>query len=423
MRLLAATPAVSGVAMSQNPATREVTITYKLSSVPAIVTFDIETNGSGAAASSWSSIGGEGLRNVSGDAFVEITESRQTYAIRWNPDRSFPGPLAASARAVVTAHDVGDPPDYMVVPLYPSATGGTALPGVRYYPSAAHLPGGVGADRYKTSHLVMRRVRAKNVVFRMGSTGEGSSNQNEALHNASLSSDYFIGVYPITQKQWQRVKGNTPSYWSVQGAMRPVENVSYNDVRTSDNNSWSSTYEYPNRPHGQSFLGRLNALTGDALGFDLPSEAQWEYVARAGNGVGHLGRADTGITRAEAKTVGRMAYNGGQLTPSYTEPPATVGPENATAIVGSYLPNDWGVYDMLGNVGEWCLDWYQADISGLNGAPNMTASGTKVVRGAMYGCQTGESGMRPAYRSYSRAAVMRERYTGVRVVCTGRISP
>ena len=422
-QLLPAAPTVSGVTLSQDPATREVTVTYTLSAVPAIVTFDIETNGVGAAASAWASIGGERLRNVSGDVFAEITDSKATYTISWHPDRAFNETLAASARAVVRAYDVGNPPDYMVVPLYPATTGGTAMPDVRYYQDADFLPGGIGDVAYKTSRLVLRRIHAKGVVFRMGSTGEVTDRPNEELHNANLTNDYFIGVYPITQHQWKRVMGTTPSYWSVTGTMRPVESVSYNDVRTSGSNTWSRDYDYPNPPHGDSFLGKLNTLTGNVLGFDLPSEAQWEYAARAGNGVGHLGRADTGITRADAKKVGRMAYNGGQLTPSYTEPPVTVGPTNATAIVGSYLPNDWGLYDMLGNVAEWCLDWYQDDISGLNGAPNTNAAtNTKVTRGAGYGCQTGEVNMRPAFRSFKCAANVRERYTGARVACAGRIS-
>ena len=433
--LQAVTPTVSDVSMTQNSSSREVTITYRLSAVPAIVTLDIETNCVVDAQEKWVSIGAENIMNVAGDAFVRVSEQKETYSISWHPVASWPGHVIPSggARAVVVAHDLCDGPKYMAVDL---AT--TANPRVRYYPSADAVPGGVTADLYKTSSLLLQRVSARNVTFPMGSFNEGGG-ANEAQHTALLTNDYYLGVYPVTQSQWQRVMGSNPSRWKTQGTMRPVEQVSYAKVRTAANDTYSGAYDYPNAPHGNSFLGKLNTLTGDVLGFDLPSEAQWEYAAKAGNIDGFFGRADSPIPMNGdgtlnnsaaipiVNTIGRYKRNGGQ--DNWTTPAADVGPEKGTALVGTYLPNDWGFYDMPGNVCEWCLDWYQDDITGLNGKPNVngaqmldtTAGSKKVVRGATAaGCEVDCAQMRPSYRaSLSASSAPTWEHNGLRVVCSG----
>ena len=434
--LQAVTPTVSDVSMTQNSLSREVTITYRLSAVPAIVTLDIETNCVVDAQEKWVSIGAENIMNVAGDAFVRVSEQKDTYSISWHPVASWPGHVIPSggARAVVVAHDLCDGPKYMAVDL-----AATANPRVRYYPSADAVPGGVAADLYKTSSLLLQRVSARNVTFPMGSFNEGGD-ANEAQHTALLTNDYYLGVYPVTQSQWQRVMGSNPSRWKTQGAMRPVEQVSYAKVRTAANDTYSGAYDYPNAPHGDSFLGKLNTLTGNVLGFDLPSEAQWEYAAKAGNIDGFYGRADSPIPVKSdgtidsttaipiANTIGRYKRNGGQ--DNWTTPATDVGPEKGTALVGTYLPNDWGFYDMFGNVAEWCLDWYQADITGLNGRPNVNGAksldnadgSNKVVRGiSSGGCEGEHNQMRPAFRSWRAANGIPDYWyhIGLRVVCSG----
>lgn len=433
--LLAATPTVSNVSMMQNMSTREVTITYSLSSVPAIVTLDIETNCVVDAQERWVSIGAENIMNVAGDAFVRVSEAKETYSISWHPEASWPGYTIPSggARAVVTAHDICAGPMYMTIDL--SATSRR----VCYYPSAAAVPGGVTNDLYKTSSILLRRVDARNVTFPMGSFFEGGGAQ-EAQHTALLTNDYYLGVYPITQSQWQRVMGANPARYKVQGAMRPVENMTYAKVRTSANDTYSGTYDYPSAPYGDSFLGKLNTLTGNLLGLDLPSEAQWEYAAKAGNIDGFFGRADSPIPMKSdgtmnstdaiplAKTIGRYKRNGGQ--DNWTTPAETVGPDLATAIVGTYLPNDWGFYDMFGNVAEWCKDWYQEDVTALGGAPNVNGAkaldgedgAKKVVRGiSASGCEGEYTDMRPAYRNGYKALEAPPTYAhiGIRIVASG----
>lgn len=430
----AAVPVVSNVEFTQNRSTREVTVRYKLSSVPAIVTVDFETNYVENAETKWASIGAENIRNVTGDAFVEIAAAKETYSISWRPDVSWPGEKlpVGSIRAVVTAHDLCDAPDYMTVMLSASAT-----PQVRYFTCAEAVPGGVTNSEYKLSSLLMRRIHAKNVIFPMGSVAEDGV--DAPLHPAKLDDDYYVAVYPITQSQWNAVKGSNPSYFQkTDWPMRPVETVSYARIRMASSDSANVAYDWPNAPHPDSFLGKLNTMTGDHLAFDLPCEAQWEYAARAGNWSGFLGRSDVPFSGngASLNKIGRWGNNGGK--PGGNEPANNVDATKGSAIVGSYLPNDWGIYDTLGNVGEWCADWYESSeaIAGIAadgepyyGRPNAKVGGKtlsdaagekKVIRGGALGwCAWAVANMCPAYRGIAKTPNSTERYYGFRVICRG----
>ena len=150
----------------------------------------------------------------------------------------------------------------------------------------------------------------------------------------TLTRPFFIGVFEVTQKQYELVTGATPSF--KQGDMLPVEQVSWNDIRGNCN--WPADTSVSNN----SFMGLLRARTG--LAFDLPTEAQWEYACRAGT------TNDFNVSGQNMDSLGRYENNGdderGGSEYWYT-----------TTTVGSYLPNDWGLYDMHGNVEEWCLDY------------------------------------------------------------------
>mgnify|MGYP004664298937 CR=1 FL=1 len=412
--LAGAVPVVSEATMTQNRNSREVTIAYTLADAPAVVTLDIQTNATDGA---WASIGGENVQNVTGDVWKKVEAGART--ILWRPDLSWPNHRIAEggARAVVTAWSLDNPPDYLVVDL--SATAGAGSE--RYYPAAEFLPGGLlSNDDYRLSSLVLRKIPAKGVTWAMGNvrTEIGSTTDGrDDLHAVTLDDSYYIGVFPVTQAQWALVQTNRTAasefYFQCEREMRPVDTVCYNEIRNAANATASggAQYDWPHDPNPDSFLGILRTKTG--FKFDLPSEAQWEFASRAGHGSG-VWNDGTAITATEndvnVNRLGRNKYNGGLVGDAYAKPDKTLGAANGTAAVGSYEPNDWGIYDMHGNVWEWCLDWYELDITQRNGAVNVdSADPTKTLSGATGGERVRRGGsfedraanLRSARRAYS----------------------
>ena len=195
--------------------------------------------------------------------------------------------------------------------------------------------------------------------------------------------------------------------------MKPMDSVCYCDVRESTLQTENTAYQYPNGPCPDSFLGVLRRRSG--LDFDLPSDAEWEYACRAGHGEGLWGNGKTYENRnsRDDRVPGRYQYN--QPSSSAT-----------TAPVGSYEPNSWGIYDMHGNVFEWCLDWYKVDITGLGGAVNVAGgvyhNGSikmRIRRGGNYGLPV--TFLRSACR-YRDPSTSRNQANGFRVKLGAAIS-
>jgi formylglycine-generating enzyme required for sulfatase activity len=178
--------------------------------------------------------------------------------------------------------------------------------------------------------------------FVMGSptTEEGRYDDEEQVE-VTLTKGYWMGKHQVTQAQWEAVMGSNPSHF--QGANLPIETVSWHDAH--------------------EFLGKLNARLGsrDAGTMVLPTEAQWEYAARAGSA---------------------SVYSGGGLEQVAWYDCNSSG---TTHVVGTKKANAWGLHDMSGNVGEWCADWYGKDLpAGVD--PKGPASGTyRVFRGGDWG--------------------------------------
>ena len=394
-----AVPVVSGVDMNQPSKT--VVITYTLSGEAGVVTLDVQTNANTSAAADdpgWTSIGGAAVCNAQGDVWkkVEIGSRR----ITWRPDHSWPGHVIANggARAVVTAWSLGNTPNYMAVDVSAGAQPNTQT----YYPAADFVPGGVSNSLYKTTMLLMRKIMAKDVKWTMGSTTLETQRFSwcEATHQVTLTNNYYIGVYEVTQAQWDLIQPDrlAPSYFDnvADRAMRPVEQVCYNEIRHAANSTTADVaYYWPADPNPNSFLGKLRTKTG--IDFDLPSEAQWEFAARAGNGDTKWGDGSSILNEgpdANLNRLGRYDSTGGRVWDgtSFSDPAKTCGAANATAIVGSYASNAWGLYDMAGNVWEVCLDWREDNITANGGkvnidplAPQKTLSGAqgeyRVIRG------------------------------------------
>jgi len=264
------------------------------------------------------------------------------------------------------------------------------------------------------------------VTWTMGSTPQETQRTaaSETAHRVTLANNYYIGIYLVTQAQWDLIQPNrlAPSYFNnaIDRSMRPVEQVSYNEIRNAANSATANTaYDWPADPNPGSFLGLLRTKSG--LDFDLPSDAQWEFAARAGNGDTKWGDG-SGILNQAADAnlhlLGRYERNGGKVLSGnrYVAPAQSCRATNGTAIVGSYAPNAWGLYDMHGNVWEWCLDWYKDDVTALDGAVNTVSGTSRLVRGGSWMdtadfCRSARRATgSPSDRTYS--------HVGFRVVCT-----
>jgi formylglycine-generating enzyme required for sulfatase activity len=176
-------------------------------------------------------------------------------------------------------------------------------------------------------------------TFQMGSSSGNSDEQ--PVHSVTLSS-FNIGKYEVTQVQWKAVMGSNPSYNS--GCDNcPVEQVSWNDV--------------------QQYIQKLNAQTGK--NYRLPTEAEWEYAAKGG-------KASRGYTYSGSNDIGSVAWYDGNSG-------------SKTHAIGTKQANELGIFDMSGNVYEWCSDWYGNYVSYSVTNPSGASSGEyRVLRGGSW---------------------------------------
>ena len=323
-----------GYSPTQSKGSRIVKFKYDLED-DAIVTLKVFVDGAvvdGAACC----VGGDVNR------FVKAGEGK---LISWYPDRSLEGLDIGSGRVELKLEkwSKDNPPAYMALDLTSSAKTNIA-----YY-SEFELPGGATNEMFKTDWLLMRRIPAKDVVWWMGvatnaagASVEGSSSSvaiTERRHLVKLSSDYFIGVFPITQRQLQYLNGTSADSenWT-----KPAQ-LSHQGVRRHQDGKWP---EDGHKVSSDQLLGILRTRSG-GYQFDLPSEAQWEFACRALTGSAFcdgnaINAANNGNTLANVSDYGWVAYGKG----------APIMP------VGLKKSNAFGLYDMHGNLWEWCLDYY-----------------------------------------------------------------
>lgn len=243
-------------------------------------------------------------------------------------------------------------------------------------------------ETFTVNGVTFKMVEVDGGTFTMGATAEQGNNaysDEYPTHQVTLSS-YSIGETEVTQALWQAVMGSNPS--AFQGNLqRPVECVSWNDCQT--------------------FINKLNDLTGKT--FRLPTEAEWEYAARGGNRI-------MGYKYAGSNMLGDVAW--------YYDNSYAVGsssPDYGTHTVGTKAPNELGLYDMSGNVWEWCQDWYSSYSSESQTNPTGPASGSsRVSRG---GSWAGDAKYcRVSSRNYYSPSHTLS-YLGMRLVLGPDISP
>lgn len=273
---------------------------------------------------------------------------------------------------------------------------------------------------HMTTNMVFRRVPAGDFV--MGSTSsELGYAGDETQHPVTLTKDFYISVFEVTQWQYNSIYGSNPSYFTNRAhyATRPVDAVSYNHLRGS-----TLGMEWPTNTlvDSTSFFGKFQSKTG--MLFDLATEAQWEYACRAGT-TGALNdgtiNLSSKISDANLDTLGRYAWNGGKIN-GETTPERDCTTENATAKVGSYRPNAWGIYDMHGNVYEWVLDWYGSMSSTPAvdpvGPPTYGSSQERVMRGGRWTSNASECRSAERLQANRYDAGTSTGYWGIRAVLT-----
>lgn len=357
------------VVFNQNSNSRLVTISYELQEAPAIVTVDILTNGV--------SIGEQNFTTIHGDV-NKLVQPGQNKLIFWQPDKEWPGYKFRNGEVsvIVKGWDKGRPPNYLVVDLMTE----NAEP--RYYVSEKALPNGGLSNReeYLKNKLVMRRIPAAGVTWKMGSpTTEAGrkTDGREDQRNITFTNDYFMAIYTVSQGQQVSAIGTNTAYPSHRtNDTMVVNNTNYNQLRgsVSDGINWPST---GHDVKADSILGKWRTKTG--IDFDLPTSAQWEYACRASSGTAFCCGVD--IPSNDPVTFGQLndyAWYGGSGGNS----------KGGLQLLGQKLPNDWGLYDVHGNVYEACLDWFSTsyDASDVVEPTGVASNGgnARVYRGGTY---------------------------------------
>ncbi|MDA3885298.1 MAG: SUMF1/EgtB/PvdO family nonheme iron enzyme [Candidatus Delongbacteria bacterium] len=232
-------------------------------------------------------------------------------------------------------------------------------------------------------------VYVEGGTFQMG---RANSSTSEPVHSVTLN-DFYIGKYVVTQAQYEAIMGCNPSKFS--GTNNPVENV-----------NWDEAVEYCRK------LSKIKGVT-----YRLPTEAEWEFAARGGN-QGSVYGGSGGYDYAGSDDIYAVAWHWGNSNES-------------THQVGGKQPNELGIFDMSGNVNEWCSDWYDSDYYKNSTSNNPIGPGigrSRVVRGGYWYAHPAYCRVfrHPGYGTYAELCriwnrdyappTSRKDYTGFRVV-------
>ena len=241
------------------------------------------------------------------------------------------------------------------------------LPSCKLTYSASAPPDLLTKDSFKTDRLVMKRVPAGDFIM-------GEANDS---HKVKLTKDFYIGVFEVTQGQWEKVMKANPAVFKDVGKDAPVEHVTWEDC--------------------QDFIKELNGKKSLALTFRLPTESEWEYACRGGDK-----KTSKGFGYSGSDSVDEVAWFVGNNSEGKTHP------------VGKKKPNELGIYDMSGNIVEWCYDWFgeypKEPVKDPVGAKTGTA---RIQRGGGWCFDAGHC---PSAFRFKSEPTAQGHWTGVRVV-------
>ncbi len=223
-----------------------------------------------------------------------------------------------------------------------------------------------------TNSIGMTFVLIPAGTFQMGSpAGEAGRDDDERQHQVTISRPFYLQTTEVTQGQWQKVMGSNPAHFNKCGKDCPVESVSWNDA--------------------QEFIRKLNQMEKTDT-YRLPTEAEWEWACRAKS----TGRFSFGDSEAGLKDYAWFDKN----SAAKTQP------------VGQLKPNAWGLYDMHGNVWEWCRDWYGRYPAGPVTDPKGPVKGSPGVAGRFLGPHFQATCVRPSAATMTLTAAARHRVSG-----------
>ena len=337
-----------------NAEKRQFAVQYELSGGGAMVTFD--------AFDGATPLGGEKLRAAYGAINMRVDAGSHSFV--WQADDSWTG-TANNVTIRVRAWAYDNPPPYMSVACFGSHA-------MNYYAGEEYLPYAVTNQYYKQDAILFKRIPAKGITWMMGTAG---TTGHAAQHRVTFTNDYYVGVYPLTLGQyrniarWDSDSGNFGTVQAAGGANAPAIAVEYTADLSAYGRArplvWAASLRWYFRDvesssatagvwplHGhkitnsQKFLAKLRGYA-PGYEFDYPTEAQWEYACRGGKGTKYCNGSDTNPDSV-AWYVGNNSDD-----PHWVE-----GLPHA---VGLKDPNGFGLYDIMGNVHEACLDNWGSD--------------------------------------------------------------
>jgi formylglycine-generating enzyme required for sulfatase activity len=318
------------------------------------------------------------------------------------PEERYQTPAEVAAALAPFLSDTGTP--WPIVPTRAGPAPPTIVqpkPSRKQAPVIAPVPPTTLGQWLKNS-IGMEFVLIPSGKFLMGSpASEQGRDDDEQQHEVEITQPFYLGVYAVTQEEYERVMGQNPSWFSPSGGGKrkvakyqtkrfPVESVSWHDALRFC-----------------SLLAELPEEKNAGRTYRLPTEAEWEYACRGEAHAGTPFHAGSSLSSKQANFNGAYASYGTPQVDPYL---------NRTTTVGSYGPNAFGLYDMHGNVWEWCADWYDENYyqTGPQRDPPGPPSGThRVLRGGSW--VNKERDCRTANR-YWYAPVIRNNNIGFRVV-------